>query len=134
MNDITIAIKIFDFKFEHDYISNLFGLSPKIFHRKGDSYEMGSVIKVHDSNYWDYRIHIKKNNIWIKEIIDRFVQENMLDKENVFENLKGRCTMELYISVWFYDNPDNFHFDSKLLSFFSKYEIDIDIDQYLHSR
>ena len=137
MNNLSIALKICDFKFDHEFLTNLLGIVPTDIHKEGFEYEYGSplnkIIKKYESNYWEYRIHVKRNSVWIKTIIDKFVEEVIFNKIKAFESIKNLSYVELYIGVYFDTSSglDSFHFDHQLIKLFSELNIEIDIDQYI---
>ncbi len=74
---------------------------------------------------------MKNNSVWIKEVIDKFLDEVLFRNEENFIKLKNKCDFELYIGIWFYGSLDSYHFDTKSLSFLANNNIELDIDQYL---
>jgi hypothetical protein len=140
MNNISLALKISDFSFDNEYINNLLGLLPTDTHEKNQEFFIGPphnrTKKVYESNYWEYRVYIKNNAVWIKTVIDQFAREVILSKKPAIEKMKNSCQMELYIGMHFNneDGLDSFHFDANLLAILGELNIDIDIDQYLFTK
>lgn len=133
MNDISVVIKIVDFDLSFQRISEILNLEPTKTCKKGDKYFVDSsktVEKIYQTNYWEHRLNIKSNTVWVKEVIDTFCKEKLYPKDNDLVALHGKCRMELSISIWYYNSYDSFHFDLELLNFLAKHQIEIDIDQY----
>jgi len=137
MNNISVVLKITDFKIEPDTISKMLDLSPTAIHIAGEEYNPGPANgkpkKLYTHNYWEYRVTIKNNSAGIKTIIDQFIREVIAGKSEALEKIKNDCRMEFYIGVKFNgrDGLDSFYFDTSLLKLFSDLGIGIAIDQYL---
>jgi hypothetical protein len=140
MNNISIALKVFEFNFKHEYIDELLGLAPTDIHIQGEDYFIGpphnQLKKTYEYNYWEYRIFIENNSVWVKTIIDQFVEEVIFKKEKAIEKIKNDCGMELYVGINFSvkEGLDSFHFDLPILRLLANLNIEIDIDQYLSSK
>jgi len=135
MNNVSIALKLSDFELDPSYISNLLMLTPTDDKEKGQEFYIGPpnnrLKKVYESNYWEYRIHIKNNHLWLKVLIDQFVKEIILERKSLLLMIKDKCCLELYVGVEFSGNDslDSYHFDLDTLRLFSELSIEIDIDQ-----
>jgi hypothetical protein len=134
MNALTLVLKVTDFTFDLEYIERLTGIKPSKAVSKGMTYIVGPMHRQqerkYDTNYWEYRIHIANNTVWIKTIVDEFVTEILASKIQCWEKIKDDCMMELYIGVHYKDKLDSFHFDRETISLFSRINLEIDIDQY----
>lgn len=137
MNNLAIALKITNYPFSHDFITNLLELTPTETHYKDEPYWSGppdkQTPKTYKKNYWEYRIFIQYNEAWIKNVIDAFSNEVIIQKEQALDTIKDQCNMELYIGVHFKtgENLDSYHFDIPLLATLARLKIEIDIDQFV---
>lgn len=138
MNDVTIAIKVSNFSFTHDYLTQLLALNPSKIHKKNDSYFSGppnnKKEKKYEYDYWEYRLHIKSNDVWLKIIIDKFIEDIISPRREAFGIIKEKCELEIYIGVYYRDisvgGLDSFSFESSILSLLGQLNIALEIDQY----
>jgi hypothetical protein len=135
MNNITLALKVSDFKFDPKEITDLVGLTPFRFFLEGEDYFIGPphnrIPKIRESNYWEYRIHISNNNVWTKTVIDSFVKEVIEEKRTGWLKIKNDISIELYIGVQYHslDELDSYHFDQGCIKLLSDLSMEIDVDQ-----
>jgi uncharacterized protein DUF4279 len=137
MNNLTLVLKILDFKFDHSVMTNLLGLTPTAIYKEGEEYLSGPpdrrILKQYKHNYWEYRVHIKKNAEWIQTLINAFAIEVIIRNEKALEEIKNDCEMELFINVVYLrgERLESFHFDTSTLKLFARLNIELDIDQYI---
>ena len=135
MNNLTLALKISDFEFDHDYLNKIFKMNASAIHSKGQFYYTGpahnQIQKSYESNYWEYRAHIMNNSVWIKTVVDKFVEEFILNNRDTIMKIKNDCKIELYVGINYRkdEDLDSFHFDLPLIKLFADLNIEIDIDQ-----
>lgn len=140
MNNITLALKISEFEFAPNMVSDIVGIVASNVFLKGESYLVGpsenSIVKTRSTNYWEYRVHISNNSIWVKTIIDKFIMEVLDVKKDLWSKIKDDIDMELYIGIGFHsdDELDNYHFDRKVINLLSDLKVEIDIDQHVVSQ
>ena len=135
MSVLTIALKITDFEFDQTMISEWLGLKPTAYYVKGDEYYVGPTSnrqrKIYEVNYWEYRISVKENSVWVMTILKQFVKEFVESKIEALETIKDKCQFEVYVGILYNkeERLDSFHFDLDLLKLFSRLNIELDIDQ-----
>jgi hypothetical protein len=137
MNNISLALKVFEFEFGLNYIQEVTGIIPTATYSKGTTYFVGPehnrISKQYEDNYWEYRVHIHNNSAWIQKVIDQFVKEVLLERKESWMQINELCKKELYIGVRYYQELDNFHFNNEFLALCEALKVEIDIDQYLSS-
>jgi hypothetical protein len=140
MSELTVALKITDFEFEPSSLNEMLQLTPTGFHLKGEEYFIGSperrLKKAYENNYWEYRISIRENTVWVTTIFNQFVKEVIEGKKELLERIKNDCLMELYIGLGYAkeERLESFHFNIEVLKLLSQLNIEIDIDQQLMSQ
>ena len=138
MNNISLALKVFEFEFGLNYIQEVTGIMPTVTYSKGATYFIGPehnrISKQYDDNYWEYRVHIHNNSAWIQNVIDQFVKEVLLERKESWMQINEICKKELYIGVRYYQELDNFHFNNEFIALFDTLKVEIDIDQYIVSK
>ena len=136
MNDVSIALKISGFDFDPKEISKIVHLTPNSTHIKGETFFIGPpknrIPKIRETNYWEYRVNIVNNEVWIKEIVDQFIVEVIQEKKDEWNKIIRFVDMELYIRVQYdsLEGLDSYYFENKTLKLLNDLNISIDIDQY----
>jgi hypothetical protein len=103
---------------------------------KGEEFYVGPannrLKKIYETNYWEYRVHIKENAVWVTTIIKQFVKEYIESKVEALDTIKNKCGLELYVGLLYSkdDRLESFHLDIDLVKLFSRLNIEIDIDQH----
>jgi Domain of unknown function (DUF4279) len=135
MNNISIVIKASHFKYSPDHITGILGLTPSSIHLAGEEYLIGplhnQLVREYEYNYWEYRVEIVHNDVWVMTLLSKFILEVILPRKDKFEEIKGECSFELYVNV-LYDNNvelESFHFDMDMLTLLTALNFEIDIDQ-----
>ena len=128
------TLKFFNFRCSPEELTKELGLEPTKTAIKGKSYSQGpnghKIEKIWPYNYWEYRI-TKKENKWISEQVDQFIDEIIIPKKGILKKIISSCEAEFSIVQYYYSgcNP-GLHFDNKRLQLISDIGAEIDIDIY----
>lgn len=134
INENHITLIFSDFSCAPDAITGTLGIEPTKTGIKGQEYYIGpqdnKQRKVWPYNYWALRI-IKKENNFISEFVDGFLNEVVKPNKEKIKALSAECEVELSIAQYYYSgcNP-GFHFTADNLQVLTEIGAELDLDIY----
>ena len=135
INTHKVSLKFFDFDYSPEELTEILGLKPTETALKGQEYFIGSthnkIKKIWPWNFWEYQQVIEKNDHWIGDQIDDFIDSIIKPRLLIIKELTASCDSEFSIVQYLYDgcNP-GLHFDNSRLKIITAIGAEIDIDIY----
>ena len=134
INENHTTLKLFSFECPPEDLTKKLGLEPTKTAIKGQEYLVGpdhrKIKKTWPHNYWEYKI-TKKEDSWISEQVDQFIDSIIKPNQTKLRNIIATCEAEFSIVQYYYSgcNP-GLHFDNAKLKIVSDIGASLDIDIY----
>ena len=131
-NKLVVSLKIFDFNYQPERLTEKLRLEPSNTFLKGDTYFLGQIKipKVSNYNYWEYSLNFTVDkNLWIQNVVDQFIKEIIRPRTDLLIELSYESNLELYVAHNSHDDyHPSLHFKKEDISLLGKIGLELDLD------